>query len=56
MNASAPDFKKTPSIKAALRAEVDPDELTPQLTSEPFAVRGHKRIAVKVDACPRQRR
>jgi|GEM_PF-3205527 len=40
--------KKTPNIKAALRAEVDPDEFTLKLTSEPFPVRGYKRIAVKV--------
>ncbi len=42
------DFKKTPNIKAALRAEVDPEEFTLRLTSEPFPVRGYKRIAVKV--------
>jgi adenine-specific DNA-methyltransferase len=42
------DFKKTPNIKAALRAEVDPDEFRLKLTSEPFPVRNYKRIAVKV--------
>jgi len=42
------DFKKTPNIKAALLAEVDPEEFTLKLTSEPFPVRGYKRIAVKV--------
>jgi len=42
------DFKKTPNIKAALKAEVDPEEFTLKLTSEPFPVRGYKRIAVKV--------
>ena len=42
------DFKKTPNIKAALRAEVDPEEFTLKLASEPFPVRGYKRIAVKV--------
>lgn len=42
------DFKKAPNIKAALRAEVDPDEFTLKLDSEPFPVRGYKRIAVKV--------
>jgi adenine-specific DNA-methyltransferase len=42
------DFKKTPNIKAALKAEVDPDEYTLKLASEPFPVRGYKRIAVKV--------
>jgi hypothetical protein len=42
------DFKKTPNIKAALRAEVDPGEFTLKLVSEPFPVRGYKRIAVKV--------
>jgi adenine-specific DNA-methyltransferase len=42
------DFKKTPNIKAALRAEVDPDEFRLKLTSEPFPVGNYKRIAVKV--------
>jgi hypothetical protein len=42
------DFKKAPNIKAALRAEVDPDEFTLKLDSEPFPVRAYKRIAVKV--------
>src|SRR5207249_2818098 len=42
------DFKKTPNIKAALKAEVDPKEFTLKLVSEPFLVRGYKRIAVKV--------
>ncbi len=42
------DFKKLPNIKAALRAEVDPDEFKLRLTSEPFPVRQYKRIAVKV--------
>jgi hypothetical protein len=42
------DFKKTPNIKAVLKAEVDPDEFTLKLASEPFPVRGYKRIAVKV--------
>jgi adenine-specific DNA-methyltransferase len=42
------DFKKTPNIKAALRAEVDPEEFKLKLASEPFPVRGYKRIAVKV--------
>lgn len=42
------DFKKTPNIKAALRAEMDPEEYTLKLVSEPFPVRGYKRIAVKV--------
>jgi adenine-specific DNA-methyltransferase len=42
------DFKKTPNIKAALKAEVDTDEFRLKLTSEPFPVRGYKRIAVKV--------
>lgn len=42
------DFKKTPNIKAALRAEVDPAEFKLKLSSEPFPVRGYKRIAVKV--------
>jgi adenine-specific DNA-methyltransferase len=42
------DFKKAPNIKAALKAEVDPDEFKLKLTSEPFPVRTYKRIAVKV--------
>jgi adenine-specific DNA-methyltransferase len=42
------DFKKTPHIKAALKVEVDPEEFTLKLTSEPFPVRGYKRLAVKV--------
>jgi hypothetical protein len=42
------DFKKAPNLKAALRAEVDPEEFELQLTSLPFPVRGYKRIAVKV--------
>lgn len=40
------DFKKAPNIKAALNAEVDPEEF--RLTWEPFPVCGYKRIAVKV--------
>ncbi len=42
------DFKKTPNIRAALKAEVDPEEFTLKLTSEPFPERSYKRIAVKV--------
>jgi adenine-specific DNA-methyltransferase len=42
------DFKKTPNLKATLKVEVDPDEYTLQLASQPFPVRGYKRIAVKV--------
>ncbi len=42
------DFRKAPNIKAALRAEVDPEEFTLKLTSEPFPVRSYKRVAVKV--------
>jgi len=42
------DFKKAPNLKAALKAEVDPEEYKLQLTSQPFPVRGYKRIAVKV--------
>ena len=36
------DFKKAPNIKAALRAEVDPEEFTLKLASEPFPVRDGK--------------
>lgn len=42
------DFGKTPNLKAALKAEVDPEEFRLQLTSKPFLVRRYKRIAVKV--------
>ena len=42
------DFKKAPNIKAALKAEVDPEEFTLKLSSEPFPVRGSTRVAVKV--------
>lgn len=42
------DFKKAPNLQAALKAEVDPKEFQLQLTSKPFALRGYKRIAVKV--------
>jgi adenine-specific DNA-methyltransferase len=42
------DFKKAPNIKAALKAEVDPEEYKLKLDSEPFQVRGYKRVAVKV--------
>lgn len=42
------DFKKTPNIKAALRAEIEPEEFKLKLTSEPFESRQYKRIAVKV--------
>lgn len=42
------DFKKTPNIKAALKADVDPEEFTLKLTSDPFPIGGYKRIAVKV--------
>jgi hypothetical protein len=39
------DFKKTLNIKAAIKAEVDPEEFTFKLDSEPFPVRGYRRIA-----------
>ena len=42
------DFKKAPNLKATLKAEIDPEEYKLQLTSQPFPVRGYKRIAVKV--------
>ena len=37
------DFKKAPNLKAALKAEVDPDEYKLQLTSQAFLVRGRRR-------------
>jgi adenine-specific DNA-methyltransferase len=42
------DFKKLPNLKAALRVEIEPAEFKLQTVSQPFAVRGYKRIAVKV--------
>jgi adenine-specific DNA-methyltransferase len=42
------DFKKTPNIKAALKVEVEPSEFSLSLTSEPFAPRQYKRVAVRV--------
>src|SRR5438034_5982185 len=42
------DFKEAPNLKAALKAEVDPEEFTLKLVSEQFPMRGYKRIAVKV--------
>lgn len=42
------DFKKAPNLKAALKADIDPEEYKLQLTSQPFPVRGYKRVAVKV--------
>jgi adenine-specific DNA-methyltransferase len=42
------DFKKVPNLKGALETDVDPEEYKLQLTSQPFPVRGYKRIAVKV--------
>lgn len=41
------DFKKAPS-RAALGLDIDADEFELKLMSEAFAVRGYKRIAVKV--------
>jgi adenine-specific DNA-methyltransferase len=42
------NFKKVPNMKAVLNAAVNPEEFTLKLASEPFPVRGYKRIAVKV--------
>jgi len=42
------DFKKAPNLKAALKAEINPEEYKLRLESRPFPVRGYKRIAVKV--------
>ncbi len=41
------DFRKKPAL-SKLGVEVPDDEFTLKLTSEPFPVRGYKRIAVKV--------
>jgi adenine-specific DNA-methyltransferase len=42
------DFKKAPNLKAALKVDVDKDEFTLKLTSEPFPVKGYNRVAVKL--------
>jgi DNA helicase-2/ATP-dependent DNA helicase PcrA len=42
------DFKKLPTIKAALKAQADPHEFALRIESEPFLVHGYKGIAVKV--------
>ena len=42
------DFKKAPNLKAQLGLDVEPEEYKLALESQPFAVRGYKRIAVKV--------
>jgi hypothetical protein len=42
------DFKKAPNLKATLKATINPQEFKLQTTSQPFPIRGYKRIAVKV--------
>ena len=42
------DFGRAPNLKAALKAEVRPDEFRLQFTSQPFSIRSYKRFAVKV--------
>jgi adenine-specific DNA-methyltransferase len=42
------DFRKAPNLKTALKSDVDPEEFTLRLTSEPFPIRTYKRVAVKV--------
>lgn len=42
------DFKKTPNLRAALKADIDPADFALKLRSEPFPLRAYKRIAVKV--------
>jgi adenine-specific DNA-methyltransferase len=42
------DFKKAPNLKAQIGLEVDPTEYSLALESQPFTIRGYKRIAVKV--------
>jgi hypothetical protein len=42
------DFKKAPNLKAALKANVDPEEYELQLSSQPFRARHYRRVAVKV--------
>ncbi len=41
------DFRKKPAL-SNLGVEVPEDEFTLKLTSDPFPVRGYKRIAMKV--------
>jgi len=42
------DFGKTPNLKTALKAEIEPEEFALQLVSQPFAPGKYRRIAVKV--------
>lgn len=42
------DFKKAPNLKATLKVDVDTDEFRLKLTSDPFPLKGYKRVAVKV--------
>ena len=42
------DFAKAPNLKSTLKLDVGADEFKLRLTSDPFPVRGYKRIAVKV--------
>ncbi len=42
------DFKKAPNLQATLGLGVEPEEYKLALESQPFTVRGYKRIAVKV--------
>lgn len=42
------DFGKTPNLKNALKAEIEPEEFRLQLVSQPFTPGKYRRIAVKV--------
>jgi hypothetical protein len=42
------DFKRTPKLKVAAKADIDSDEFKLHTESQPFPVRGYRRIAVKV--------
>jgi adenine-specific DNA-methyltransferase len=42
------DFKKKPAIERTLKIEVDPEEWTLRLTSDPFKAGTYRQIAVKV--------
>src|SRR5437868_11921213 len=42
------DFKKAPNLRSASGVEIQPEEYKLALESQPFSVRGYKRIAVKV--------
>src|SRR5205807_1054826 len=42
------DFKKAPNLKLVTKFDIDSQQFKLQTKSQPFTVRGYKRIAVKV--------